>query len=282
MQQMLAPRYPSRLSVIIVLFLITGPLYVIAGFMSHFALGKWPVLIGELILPLPAYLYLRFSGYDIRLIFRLNPVSWRLILLGVVLGLALHLVVYELDRLLNMLWEAVWPFPEHLQSELETMLRPHSWDEWIVVILASVIVAGIFEEMLFRGFVQSTFEQYHTIAIAIVITASIFAATHGLLWWFVQIFVLGTFLGWMAWKSESIIPGAIVHAMNNLFAVLFINFKTEPEWLFWHSAAPVLGEGHVHPLYLLVAIAVIYYGFRLFNRLCEEEMQIPTLFNTPI
>jgi hypothetical protein len=35
-------------------------------------------------------------------------------------------------------------------------------------------------------------------------------------------------------------------------------------------------------LLFLAAMAVIYWGFRWFNRLCEEEKEIPTLLNTPI
>ncbi|MDZ7290127.1 MAG: CPBP family intramembrane metalloprotease [candidate division KSB1 bacterium] len=274
--------YPSRLGVIVVLFLITGPLYVVAGFLGNFVIGKWPVLIGELILPLPAYLYLRLYRYHVRQVFRLNPVSGRIVGLSVVLGMALHVIVYEIDHLLNSVWNVIWPFPEHLESQLEKLLAAQHWLDWVIVLLASVVVAGVFEEMLFRGFVQNTFEQYHDAPIAIAITAAIFAATHGLLWWFVQIFLLGAVLGWMAWRSESIIPGAIVHGMHNLFAVLLTNFKAAPPWLYWQQVKPVLGEGHVQPVFLLAAGVVIYFGLRLFNRFCEEEKVIPTLLNTPL
>lgn len=272
--------YPSRRAVILI-FTFTVFLYVLAGFLGDFALGKWQLLIGEFILPLPAYLYLRFYRYDVRLVFRLNPVSGRIAGLSVALGLASFLVVNEIDQLINLLFNLISPFPEDLQARLATVLAANNWLEWIVVILGSVVFAGIFEEMLFRGFVQNSFEQHHEAMPAILLTAFLFAAIHGLLWWFVQIFILSVFLGWMAWKSESIIPGVIVHAINNFFAVLITNLQVEPKWLFWEIKS-VLGEGHVHPLFLLAAIAVIYYGLRLFNRFCEEEIELPTLFNTPI
>jgi len=72
-----------------------------------------------------------------------------------------------------------------------------------------------------------------------------------------------------------------VHGINNLLAVFFVNFKLTPSWLFWQSAKPGLGEGHLHPVVLLAAGGVIYFGFQLFNRFCEEEAEIPTFLNTP-
>jgi membrane protease YdiL (CAAX protease family) len=282
MQDSLAQNYPARRGVTLV-FTFTVVLYVsvgffMAAFLGNLVPGKWQLLIGEFTLPLPAYLYLRRHGYDIRLIFRLNPVSGRIAALSVVLGLALFLIAHEIDHLIDILL----PFPEEFKSGLLVVLTANNWQEWIIVMLAAVIFPGIFEEILFRGFVQSTFEHYHKALPAILITASIFAAIHGLLWWVVQIFFLGVFLGWMAWKSESIVPGAIVHAMNNLFAVLAINIHVELEWLFLRDQQSRPGEGHIHPLFLLIAVAVILFGFRLFNRFCEEETEIPTLLNTPV
>jgi membrane protease YdiL (CAAX protease family) len=287
----LPKKYPSRLTVVIILFLITAPLYGMAGYWGNFADSKWPVLLGELLLPVPAYLYLRFSHYNVRQIFRLHPVSRRLMFLSAGLAVALHIVVYEVDRLFNAMWEWLWRFlpaefqllaPERLQSQLESFLLAPQWHDWAIIILATVLIAGLFEEILFRGFVQSAFEQHHKISTAILLTAVIFAANHAVPWWFAQIFLLGAGLGWMAWRSDSIIPGAIVHGINNLFAVLFINFKIEPEWLLWQSAKPWLGEGHVHPIYLLAAGAILYIGYQWFNRFCEEETELATFLNTPL
>jgi hypothetical protein len=172
--------------------------------------------------------------------------------------------------------------PERLQSQLEMLLMAQHWHDWIVIILATVVIAGVFEEILFRGFVQIAFEQHHKITTAIFIAAALFAVNHAIPWWFVQIFILGACLGWMAWRSDSIIPGAIVHGINNFFAVLLVNFKTEPQWLFWQSAKSSLGEGHVHPMFLLAAAGILYFGFQSFNRFCEEETEIPTFLNTPV
>jgi membrane protease YdiL (CAAX protease family) len=286
----LPQQYPSRLAVLLILFLVAAPLYGLVGFLGNFSGSKWPVLLGELLLPLPAYLFLRFRHHNVRQIFRLHPVSRRLMYLSAVLAVALHLVIYEIDRLFTALWSFAWRLlppefsllsPEVLRAQLEQALIAQSLLDWAIIILATVVVAGVFEEMLFRGFVQTAFERQHKILTAIMITAAVFAANHAVPWWLAQIFLLGLCLGWMAWRSESILPGAIVHGINNFLAVLFINFKTVPAWLHWQSAEPWLGAGHLHPLLLLVAGAGIYFGLQLFQRYCEEETEIPTFFNSP-
>jgi len=290
MPKTLPQQYPSRLAVLLILFLIAAPLYGLVGFLGNFSDGKWPILLGEMLLPLPAWLFLRYRRYNTRQIFRLHPVSRRLMYLSAGLAVALHLVIYEIDRLLTALWSFVWRFlppefsllsPEVLRAQLEQALIAQSLLDWAIIILATVVIAGIFEEMLFRGFVQTAFEQRHKISTALIITAALFAANHAVPWWLAQIFLLGLCLGWMARQSDSILPGAIVHGINNFLAVLFINFKTAASWLHWQSAESWLGAGHLHPLLLLVAGAGIYFGLQLFQRYCEEATEIPTFFNSP-
>ena len=283
-------KYPSRRSALLILFLITAPLYGIVGYFGNLASSKGAIVLGELLLLLPAYLFLHFYHYDIRRIFRLNPVSRRLVFLSAGLAVAIYLVLYEIDRLMMTLWRLVWRVmppefnllsPESMQAQLEQTLIAHSGLDWALIILAPVAIAGIFEEMLFRGFVQTTFEQHHKIPMALAITAAIFAANHAAPWWFVQIFLLGLVLGWLARQCDSMLPGAIIHGLNNFFAVLLINFKTASPGLFWQNAKLWLGEGHLHPLVWLAAGAAVYFGLKLFKRYCEEETEISTFFNFP-
>ncbi|MCK6562671.1 CPBP family intramembrane metalloprotease [candidate division KSB1 bacterium] len=266
-----AALYPPLRGVGIVLLLSSIPL-VIAGFLSERTLTKWPLLFGELSLLVPAYLYLRHKKLSPRTVFRLNPVSWRVVGVTVALGLAITVLAFEVDRLVSVLL----PFPEQWEAILQRTLQANSTLDWIIMLLAAVLFAGVFEEMLFRGFVQNAFEERHQPAYAIFITAILFGAVHLNPWWFVQFIFIAFFLGVLAWKSDSIIPGAIVHAQNNLTALLLNNLTQDANnpLMQWH--------GHVHPLLLLAAVLVLVAGLRLFFRYCEEEIQIPTFLNTPL
>lgn len=264
-------KYPSLGGVVRVL-LCTILLYLLASLLGESSFEKWSMVAGELALLLPAYIYLRRHGFDTRTVFRLKPVSGRVAAMSSILGFAITVLAIELDRLVNF----VLPFPEILQEKLQHTLQAESLSDWMLILLAAVIFAGVFEEMLFRGFVQNAFEQRHKPLVAIFITAILFGFVHLLPWWIVQLIFIAMFLGILAWKSDSIVPSAIVHAQNNFIAVLLSNFTSE------RGNALLDWNGHLHPLLLLAALLTVGLGLRFFFRFCEEDIQIPTLLNTPI
>lgn len=265
-----ASNYPTIKGAGVVLLFTAIPV-ILAGFLSERMQTKWPLLLGGLAL-LPAYVYMRRRRLDYRVIFRLRLVSGRVVGVSVMIGFAVTVLAIEVDRLVNLLL----PFPEHMETMLQRTLNVNGVGEWVAMLLSAVVFVGIFEEMLFRGFVQNAFEQRHQPAFAIFITAILFGAVHLNPWWFLQFIFIAFILGVLAWKSDSIIPGAIVHAQNNLTALLLNNLTEE-------TSNPLLGwQGHVHPLLLFAAVAALAYGLWLFYRYCEEEVQIPTFLNTPL
>ena len=250
--------------------LLTFFAFLAIGVIGEGSLGKVQILLGELFVVVPAYLFVRWRKYEVTAVFRIRPVGWRLVIVSFMIGLSMTVVADELDRLMGMLL----PFPEELAAVLKQLLIASSFFDWLIILLGAVLLAGLFEEMLFRGFVQTSLEQYGDVTRAILWTALLFAAFHVNPWWLAQIVLLGVILGVMAWKSDSIIPGAIVHAINNAISVVLINVGEDKiEVIEWH--------GHIHPLLLLAALAALVFSLRLFYQYCDEESEIPTLINTP-
>ncbi len=264
-------KYPALGGVVRVL-LWTILLYLLASLLGQFAFQKWAMLAGELALLLPAYIYMRRHGFNTRTVFRLKAVSRRVVAMSFILGLAITALAIELDQLVNI----VMPFPEVLEQTLRQTLKAETAQDWIFILLAAVLCAGMFEEMLFRGFVQNAFEQGHGPLSAIFITAVLFGFAHLLPWWIMQLMFIAMFLGILAWKSDSIVPSAIVHAQNNFIAVLLSNFAPE------HGYGMLDWNGHLHPAILIGALLIVAFGLRVFFRFCEEDVQIPTLLNTPL
>lgn len=250
--------------------LLTFFLFLIVGLIGEGALGKTQILLGEASILLPAYIYLRWRNYEPMKVFRVRPVGWRILAMSVVIGLSMTIVADELDRLMSLLL----PFPEELAAILQELLIARSPYEWAIIMLGAVLFAGLFEEMLFRGFLQNSLEQYGDVTRAVLWTALWFAAFHVNPWWLAQIILLGVILGVMSWKSNSILPGAIVHAINNGISVAVVNAGEDKfKALEWHD--------HVHPLLLAAALAALIFSLRLFYKFCEQEEEMPTQYTTP-
>jgi hypothetical protein len=93
---------------------------------------------------------------------------------------------------------------------------------------------------------------------AIVITSVFFMLCH-IPWWWIQTLFFATILGVMAWRSNSILPGAIIHALNNAISILFSNL--DPQKYRWF-----IPEKHVAPVWLILAGIGFGWAFLKFYR----------------
>jgi membrane protease YdiL (CAAX protease family) len=90
----------------------------------------------------------------------------------------------------------------------------------LIVIMAS-LVGAVLEEALFRGYFQSTLEHHLPAAFALLVVAVVMAPEHaftqGFLWpTLVFYFCVDIMLGTMAFLTNSIIPGIIIHSIGLL------------------------------------------------------------------
>jgi membrane protease YdiL (CAAX protease family) len=87
---------------------------------------------------------------------------------------------------------------------------------WAVPFVLFIALApGIAEEVLFRGYMQRRFLARWKPWTAIVVTSVIFAIYHVMPHVMGLAFVMGIWLGYMAWRSGSVLPGMCCHALVN-------------------------------------------------------------------
>lgn len=121
----------------------------------------------------------------------------------VILALVSWLVSHESSEFMSKIWE--------------------SCDNVFLLILAIVIVAPIFEETLFRGFVFTGIQQSHLgTGAAIVFNSAIWAMIHTQYGAFdlVSIFLLGILFSASRIASGSLLVPIILHGSFNLFAII--------------------------------------------------------------
>jgi membrane protease YdiL (CAAX protease family) len=98
----------------------------------------------------------------------------------------------------------------------------------------AVTVAPLFEEMLFRGFIQPLLSRTFGVAAGILLTALVFGALHApeysLAWQYaLAVSIVGAVLGWVRFASNSIIPSTIMHgSYNAVFVIALAVSKLTP------------------------------------------------------
>ncbi len=216
-------------------------------------------LFGSTLFFIIPYFYARMRNYDTVSLFRLRKIPVSVIILSILGGLALSVLIDELDRVINM----IIPLPEWME-EMMTPLKVETTADWIMAVSGVVIAAGFAEEALFRGFIQVSLEKKGDVTKAVLISAATWALIHIVPYWAIQIFIIGVIFGYLSWRTRSIFPSVIMHAGNNLLALFFVNMtmEEEPSWYLWGD--------HVSPVILVLAAGIFYYSIKQITFIYRE------------
>jgi len=212
-------------------------------------------IIGQTFMLVPLIWYLISKNQPIIKTLRLKSVSPSTIFNTILLSFGIIILSDELDKIIQIFIKA----PEYV-VDLDGMLRPESVNGFILLFIAVAIIAPLGEELLFRGFFQQVLENHwKDITRAVLVTAMIFAFIHMNPFWFAQIYLLGIILGFLAWKTNSVVPSLILHGLNNSMALLFSFSKvTESPFYMW--------SGHIAPWIIAPALLFVILGFKGINK----------------
>jgi membrane protease YdiL (CAAX protease family) len=198
------------------------------------------MLLVELGLLAGVLLYLFATRRRVAEALRLRGVSPRIYVVAIQLGLALLLANLAATALLG---------PPVYDIELPAGTEG-LWERGIFV-FSVVLVAPLVEESLFRGLLQGALETRVRVWVAIVLAAVPFALLHGpapavfFLFWSLPV-------GWVVWRTGSIRPAIVVHAINNLVGAVGLLVAGEL------GSEPIESNGEVGwiavPLLLLAAL----------------------------
>ncbi|GBE29301.1 MAG TPA: CPBP family intramembrane metalloprotease [Bacteroidetes bacterium] len=222
---------------------------------------KAAAMVTQLILIVPAWVFIRRRKLKVSTFLRINPVPVQLLSYSLLIGLGVAVIGDEISRLVDL----VFPFPAEMAYGIQRMMQMDTMVDFLTMGLTVVLIAPIVEEMLFRGFFQRYFEAKRGVTSGVMVTSALFAMYHFNIYWLIPILLMATVMGAMAWRAESVMPSIIVHMTNNSLGLIAANVygETEPEWF-------TLG-GHVHPLILLSAAVALVYGLRKFFQLSDAK-----------
>lgn len=138
-------------------------------------------------------------------------------------------VILALGTIIPSTWLSE-QIPYDMPAEMEALLADMMRNRWGY--LAIGILAPLAEEAVFRGAVLRVLlrlfdKKWHWIAIAI--SAILFGMVHGNVQQFVHATLIGLILGWMYYRTDSILPGVLFHWVNNSAAYVISNLIPNAE-----------------------------------------------------
>jgi membrane protease YdiL (CAAX protease family) len=177
------------------------------------------ILLGELLLIVLPLGYMLLKKIDVKSYIGLQ-LNVRKILLGVVIGVLL--IFFELivnNALVSVLGES-----EAVQQSNQTILDMSRSTEGLILMTASLVLAGICEEFTFRGFLQTAISNKYPGWVAVVTSSLVFGLFHldpqGV--YTLSAFSLGLVLGYVYHHWRSYTVSATAHATLNLIVLALL------------------------------------------------------------
>ncbi len=151
-------------------------------------------------------------------------------------------------------------FGVDLYDGLETATATGFWDV-IMNSICTALIPALVEEFVYRGLVTGLLKE-HDDTLAIVGSAFLFGMAHGNFGQIPFAFVVGLVLAYVRVKTDSMLPGILIHFGNNFYAVI-INTLSE-----------VLPQPYGNILDAAVILVLIVIGFISTNYLAKNHKDL--------
>jgi ABC-2 type transport system permease protein/sodium transport system permease protein len=186
------------------------------------------------LLPVALVLYQRIP---LASAFRLRSAGVVSYVAAAILGLTLWPLAHEVF-LLNRTVGIATLTEEQIQAAQKLVA---SWKEIspAVVLVTLALVPAVCEELFFRGYLFGAFRRVTSPAGTILFTAVLFGIFHVVVTSmlaverFLPSTFLGLLLGWVCWRSESTIPGMVLHALHNGLLLMMAYYQTDLKAMGW-------------------------------------------------
>lgn len=184
--------------------------------------------LGTVVLLLPLVLFNLFLGEDLIVVFGIDRLTFSLhdVLLGLLSGIAIFPLLLLIDTLVSSFRRKVLPsYKSRREDELEKLIfasLPKSQKQMFTLLAITSLKAGIFEELIFRGYLLSNLLLLFSPAVAIIIQALFFFIGH----LYQGIFnatlplILGIILGLVFFLTGSLSVAMIAHFIGDMIGLV--------------------------------------------------------------
>jgi len=115
------------------------------------------------------------------------------------------------------------PALRHLRQQVEWLIGEMFPDAGIAQFAMIALLAGVGEELLFRGALQSIFGRWTTPVVGLVITSLLFGAAHALSkLYFLLATLIGLCFGWLTLHYNDLVAPIVAHTVYDFVALMYL------------------------------------------------------------
>ncbi|MFA6981324.1 MAG: type II CAAX endopeptidase family protein [Ignavibacteriaceae bacterium] len=241
---------------------------------------------------LPALIFSKIIYEDVTRVIRFRSAPWieiglftvGIIALTPILQNYLYIQNYFFDQLakqngfVQMIKESLDSLDKLVESSYGSLLKINSTMDGAIVIAVVAITPAVCEEVMFRGYIQKSFELKFKPFLGALITAIFFGIYHFNPYAFLPLTALGFYLGYSAYKSNSILVPVVLHFINNLSAVVLFMVLGDSEL----EQSKAISSAELTPtlislsyqiiLFVIVIVGIQYY-YRNKKRIVAASMK---------
>ncbi|MEK6797753.1 MAG: ABC transporter permease subunit/CPBP intramembrane protease [Planctomycetota bacterium] len=205
-------------------------------------------------------LLLAFRKVRIAAALSLRMASTKDVLGATLIGASAWVVAHEV----NVFQAQVLGVPQQVVESAAQLGQTLSAMPLVAVLLTIAVVPAVCEELLFRGLLLSSLLGSTGPWRAILVSAAVFAAYHFFFFKAAVTGGLGILLGYLCWRSRSIVPSMLAHLLHNALGALS---AVRPEWFAWMDlpgdADPEGQWSHLPVRVIVVGLFVFVLGIVL-------------------
>lgn len=241
----LAKMHPA-VFVVLALFIVFVTYQIFGGVLSVLVLGTdfkkmdGNVTFARIIISFSQFMFIlipviilsMLQGNSAKKAFRLNvpkqSVLWLSILGVLVIQPAIQAYMFLQNKFLTSLpfggqfINSLKELMESFESATLSLVTANNVGEFILVAFVIAVTPAICEEFFFRGLVLTNFERIMTPSKTIFMTGFIFAIFHFHPFNILPLMLLGYFLSYSVYYSNSILTGIVVHFINNFLTAWLV------------------------------------------------------------
>jgi membrane protease YdiL (CAAX protease family) len=159
-------------------------------------------------------------------------------------------------------WVSKISMPNIINKPFEVQVIPP-----ILLILSLVVIAPIYEEIVFRGILLKGMANKINPNIALVVSALFFAIVHLSIPQGINAFLLGLITGFIYLKTESIYLSIFAHFVNNFLAITVTSMFTAMEGKYVMS---------IHRMFFILGIILLVIAYKGYKQ--NDVTDIPEIY----